>query len=260
MAVTQNGWAALTTAPSHVGKYITGRLLPGDVATVLEWVCEQFDKRVEKIDKAQSWGWAYRANANNKAVLSNHASGTAVDLNASKHPNGVKTTKTFSDAQIKEVHKILTEAGGVVRWGGDYPAQYTPDAMHFEINSTPVQVALVAKKLAGTSLSTPVASAGTGQQNSTSSTTATTKEVYQMLPTLDLRNADKKLVTGEAVKVLQGLLLAHGYGPVGLTTNGRPDGNGGAATKNNLGSFQQTSGLDKDYVVGSNTWKKLLNM
>jgi D-alanyl-D-alanine carboxypeptidase-like protein len=63
--------------------------------------------------------------------LSNHASGTAVDLNADRHPLGTSPSKTFNKDQIAEIHKILAETGHLVRWGGDYTGRQDP--MHFEI-------------------------------------------------------------------------------------------------------------------------------
>ena len=34
------------------------------------------------------WGYEFRANVNNPSQLSCHASGTAIDYNANRHPNG----------------------------------------------------------------------------------------------------------------------------------------------------------------------------
>lgn len=94
---------------------------------------------------------------------------------------------------------------------------------------------------------------------STTSPASTVKE-SDMMPKLDLRNAEKTPVRGAAVKQLQGLLLAAGYGPVGLTVNGRPDGVAAAATKAFVGSFQVARGLKRDWVVGPLTWAQLLGL
>lgn len=76
---------------------------------------------------------------------------------------------------------------------------------------------------------------------------------------LNLRLADKTPVKYPIVKKLQGLLLAKGYGPKGLTnTKGLPDGIAGAATKFFVGEFQKRMGLEKDYVVGAKTWTALI--
>ena len=67
-----------------------------------------------------------------------HASGTAIDLNAPQHPNDVPTSRTFTAKQIAEVHQILAECHGALRWGGDYT--HTVDAMHVEVNVSPVRL------------------------------------------------------------------------------------------------------------------------
>lgn len=150
MVTSQNGWPAsenLSRRPLIIeGVAIVGGIVDrADVATVLGYVAEQFHKRVERLQDPGCWGYYYRANRNDASSLSNHSSGTAIDLNAPKHPNGVATARTFSAKQIAEVHKILGEVDGVVRWGGDYTR--TVDSMHFEIIGTAGSVARVAEKL-----------------------------------------------------------------------------------------------------------------
>lgn len=126
--------------------------LPGirndkDVDTVLRYTAQQFHNRVEKLENPGCWGFSYRINRNSPGVISNHGRGIAIDVNAPKHPNGVSTSRTFTSAQINEIHEILAELKGVVRWGGDYNG--TPDAMHFEIVGTRAAVARVAAELNG---------------------------------------------------------------------------------------------------------------
>ena len=153
-----NGWPAsvdakaIGVAPFTVaGVSFPGGVRGGDVATVLRYVAEQFNARVEPLESPGCWGWSYRQNRN-AANLSCHASGTAIDVNAPKHPNGVEAVKTFSDAQIKAVHAILSEIpelAEVVHWGGDWhtPA-LTPDPMHFEIHDHDVaKLARVARRI-----------------------------------------------------------------------------------------------------------------
>jgi hypothetical protein len=137
MTRSQNGWPAgrsLPLRPLVVNgvSFVPGILDDDDVATVLGHVLTQFDHRVERLHDPGCWGFSYRENRNDPNSLSNHASATAVDANAPAHPNGVPTSRTFSAAQIAEVHTILAEADHAVRWGGDYLG--TPDSMHFEID------------------------------------------------------------------------------------------------------------------------------
>lgn len=139
-----NGWSASVDASAIgivpltvAGISFPGGVRGGDVHTVLRHVAEQFHRRVEPLASPGCWGWSYRQNRN-AANLSCHSSGTAIDCNAPKHPNGVEAVKTFSDGQIKAVHAILSEIpelAEVVHWGGDWHAPaLTPDPMHFEIH------------------------------------------------------------------------------------------------------------------------------
>lgn len=145
MAVSQNGWTAVSSSAGLVPlRWVTGRVVGGDVHTILDHLGARFNAEVEAIDKASSWGWAYRA-VRGAASLSNHASGTAVDFNAPRHPLG--RSGTFTAAQVAAIRLILTALGGVVRWGGDYPGR--KDEMHFEINASAAQVSTAAARLRG---------------------------------------------------------------------------------------------------------------
>lgn len=139
MVVSQNGWRVLDLPPRATTPYVTGRVRPGDVDTILTWLGEQFNARVEHIRKDWSWGWAPRPVRGSAVIWSNHASGTANDFNAPAHPLGKRGT--FTPKQVKAIRAILDELVGVVVWGGDWGR---PDEMHFEISGTAAQVALVA--------------------------------------------------------------------------------------------------------------------
>jgi len=119
-----------------------GGVKAGDVETVMTYLVRQLDVRVEPVELYKSgdeWGWAYRANVNNPNTLSCHASATAIDYNATRHPNRVKYT--WTRAQVREIHQILDELQGVVRWLEGF------DEMHFEIRGSVAEVAKVAKKI-----------------------------------------------------------------------------------------------------------------
>jgi hypothetical protein len=120
----------------------------GDVATVLQWVAHRFDAEVEPLEGPirDDWGYAPRLVRGSTTVLSNHASGTAIDCNATQHPRGVATKKTMTAGKIAGCRAIVHDSGGVIRWGGDYVSA-PPDAMHFEINAGTAAVALLAKKI-----------------------------------------------------------------------------------------------------------------
>lgn len=140
VATSYNGWpvgtpaSAIGVAPYQIPG--TAFYLPvrsGNVATVLMYVAGRFNSEVERLLDGQLFGYDYRRNVNNTSVWSNHASGTAIDLNADLHPNGVKGS--FSAGQVSAIHAILAACNGVVAWGGDYTG--TVDGMHFEINVDP---------------------------------------------------------------------------------------------------------------------------
>jgi hypothetical protein len=115
----------------------------GDVATVLLFVAERFHHTVEPLHAHQCWGYAYRKIRGSSSVLSNHASGTAIDLNAPAHPLGARGTLTRE--KVAAIRRILAFCDGTVRWGGDY--RHRKDEMHFEIVRPAADVAVIAKKI-----------------------------------------------------------------------------------------------------------------
>ena len=140
-----NGWTVGT--PGSVigvqnftvpGTSVVLGIRSGDVATVLLYVAQRFNAEVETLLRAQCGGYDYRPNVNNPSVWSNHASGTAIDLNSVKHPNGA--ANTFTATQTAAVRQILASCGKVVYWGQDYRG--VVDGMHFEINVPPGNAAL----------------------------------------------------------------------------------------------------------------------
>jgi hypothetical protein len=138
MPVSQNGF------PANDRSLVSSRLIPGTTRKItvrngpagdlLLWTAGQFDARVENIDaeseQFDDWGYAERE-VRGGTDLSNHASGTAIDLNATRHPLASSPSNNFTAKQIAEIHEILAEAQHCVRWGGDYTGRKDP--MHFEI-------------------------------------------------------------------------------------------------------------------------------
>lgn len=136
---SQNGYSA--NIDSNIAKYtIPGtsvkiNLRKGNVSVVLLDFLAWFDVEIEKLEQASTGGYAKRPIEGSK-TLSNHASGTAADVNWHKHPMGKKNT--FSVAKQKKIREKLKEYDGVIRWGGDYKSR--PDDMHFEINKNQASV------------------------------------------------------------------------------------------------------------------------
>lgn len=158
MATSYNGWTA-STSPSAIGivrfEPIPGHDFPagvkgGDVHYIFTYLVRQLDARVEPIEEyapGDEWGYNYRPNTNNPSQLSCHASGTAIDYNATQHPNRI--ANTWTTAQKNEIHEILQECSGVVKWLEGW------DEMHFEINGTAAQVKAAADKLRLATAPTP---------------------------------------------------------------------------------------------------------
>lgn len=157
MASSQNGWTVLDGDTTGKPPRLRAWVLPGidrrlkardgSAGFLLVHIALWFDEEVERIDVGQydDWGWASRPIRGSTTETSNHASGTAIDLNATQHPRGVLTTKTFSRAEITAIHNRLKLYSGCIRWGGDY--KNTPDAMHFEIDKGMAAVEKKARSL-----------------------------------------------------------------------------------------------------------------
>ena len=152
-ATSQNGW---TVIPSGTDKRlvripkILGRVRKGDVAIIFTDLVTYFDEHIEDVDKGEDdWGYAYRSIRGASTWYSNHASATAVDINATRHPLGA--SGTFTRKQADKIRAMLRNRYlNKVRWGGDYRGR--KDEMHFEINGSAADLRKVVahlKKLNG---------------------------------------------------------------------------------------------------------------
>jgi len=149
METSYNGWpASKDQAEIDVQSYLvpgTDRKLrcAAAVAPLLIGFASEFHQLIEPIDAGtfDDWGYAYRMVRGNPTKLSCHSSGTAIDLNATKHPMG--TYDTFPDAKVPMIRALAKKYG--LKWGGDFKTR--PDDMHFEINLSPAKVAELITKL-----------------------------------------------------------------------------------------------------------------
>lgn len=142
---SQNGWTVLESRPPYksvprIEPNVQFALRPGSVSVILLEVARRWHNEVERLDlpgEKDEWGWADRPVRGQKTGFSNHASGTAIDLNATRHPRGVAASDSLNSVQISRCRAIVQSMKDkdtgkvVVRWGGDYTG--TPDAMHWEI-------------------------------------------------------------------------------------------------------------------------------
>ena len=115
------------------------------VAPMLVGLAAEFHKYIEPIDGGQpdDWGYAHRMIRNDAKVWSNHASGTAIDLNSSLHPLGKSCT--FDAKKVPMIQALAKKYG--CTWGGDYKNR--KDEMHFEIAIDAVKAAALIQKLNG---------------------------------------------------------------------------------------------------------------
>jgi hypothetical protein len=112
-------------------------------APLLVAFAEDFHELIEPIDGGalDDWGYCYREVRQVPGKLSNHASGSAIDLNASRHPLG--KAGTFPAEKVPMIQALAKKYGLV--WGGDYKNR--KDEMHFEIAQNPIKTAKLIEKL-----------------------------------------------------------------------------------------------------------------
>ena len=149
METSYNGWpASKDQAEIDVQSYLvpgTDRKLrcAAAVGPLLIGFAAEFDKLIEPIDAGtfDDWGYAYRMVRGNPTKLSCHSSGTAIDLNATRHPLG--KYDTFPAEKVPMIRALAKKYG--LKWGGDFKTR--PDDMHFEVTLSPAKVAELITKL-----------------------------------------------------------------------------------------------------------------
>jgi hypothetical protein len=135
MLTSYNGWPA-SKDPAEIG--IKSYPVPGTkrtlrcaeaVAPLLIGFAAEFHALIEPIDEGKwdEWGYAFRDVRGVTGKLSNHASGTAIDLNATKHPLG--KVGTFPAEKVPMIRALAKKYR--LAWGGDYRGRV--DEMHFEV-------------------------------------------------------------------------------------------------------------------------------
>jgi hypothetical protein len=146
---SHNGWTA-SKDPAEID--IKSYLVPGTkvklrcasaCAPLLIGFAAEFHKLIEPIDEGalDDWGYAFRPIRGQTEKLSNHSSGTAIDLNAPKHALGV--IGTFPPEKVPMIRALSKKYG--LKWGGDY--QNRKDEMHWEIDLTPEKASALIIKL-----------------------------------------------------------------------------------------------------------------
>jgi len=149
METSYNGWPA-SKDQAAIG--IKSYPVPGTtiklrcaekVAPLLVGFAAEFHTLIEPIDTGglDDWGYCYRMVRGEATKLSNHSSGTAVDLNATQHPLG--KVGTFEAGKVPMMRALAKKYG--LTWGGDYKNR--KDEMHFEVSLTSEKVTALITKL-----------------------------------------------------------------------------------------------------------------
>ena len=144
MSVSLNSWPGIPTANSA---HLATGVVPGtkkkitmqvDVLPLFLAYLSDWHKTVMPINVKGALGpdgWAYRA-ARSGAGLSNHASGTAVDVRydvlKADHKRHMTTAQTAAVHAL--LNKYVTTTGKrIFGWGGDWTVGVSCDEMHTEI-------------------------------------------------------------------------------------------------------------------------------
>lgn len=155
MAKSENGWPVISENAAPLvtvniptkGGTTKLRVRGGDVALILAHFVLLWDDHIEPVfgKVLDDWGYAFRPVRGQASGYSNHASGTAADINATKHPLGKLTFSSVKRALLLALMK--PRYGSVLRWGGTYAGR--KDQMHVEIapGATVAQVDKLARKL-----------------------------------------------------------------------------------------------------------------
>ena len=154
MLTSYNGWpASKDQAEIGIKSYpVPGTLIKlrcaEKVAPLLVGFAAEFHNLIEPLDVGANddWGFCYRMVRGTTDKLSNHSSGTAIDLNASAHPLG--QLGTFEAGKVPMLRALAHKYK--LTWGGDYKSR--KDEMHFEISIDAVKVAALIKKIQGEKL------------------------------------------------------------------------------------------------------------
>jgi hypothetical protein len=149
VATSQNGY------PANDRSVIVSYAIPGGkvalrrgaAGELLAEAARRWHNEVEPLVWPGNWGYAERMIRGSTTTLSNHASGTAIDLNAPKHPLGTDPRKNFTPAALAALRRIVDESEGCIRAGAFYTGR--ADGMHLEAMKGEADCARVLAKWRG---------------------------------------------------------------------------------------------------------------
>lgn len=115
---------------------------PGEATADLQSFAQWFSDTIEPVssqagDETDDWSWnaAEPIPGSPSGAISNHASGTAIDLNATLHPEGERGT--FTPEQTALIKAKIASYGGRLDWGGNWD-DADVDEMHVEYVANPI--------------------------------------------------------------------------------------------------------------------------
>ena len=149
MLTSYNGWpASKDQAEIGIKSYsVPGTLIKlrcaEKVAPLLVGFAAEFHNLIEPLDvgSLDDFAYCYRDVRGVPGKLSNHSSGTALDLNSSRHKLG--QVGTFDPGKVPMLRALTKKYG--LTWGGDYKGR--KDEMHYEISINAVKVAALITQL-----------------------------------------------------------------------------------------------------------------
>ncbi len=155
MSTSQNGWPVLPTGSKRLRKFVipgAGRTLilrDGSAGFLLVHIALWWHETISPLNHGvwDEWGHAVRPIRGKTTGYSNHASGTAEDLDATEHPRGVAISRTFKAWQTAKIRLRLRLYSGVLGWGGNYHHASNVDGMHFELIKGLAAAEKVARRL-----------------------------------------------------------------------------------------------------------------
>lgn len=146
MAQSQNGWPASPNSSSldlvtlrlklrnpnpaasdGLWKVTVARAAAPSFESIIRW----WDENIEPVEQLGGYNYREIRGMEGTGVVSNHGSGTAIDINWNKHP--WKARDTMEAAKMVLLRAKAATLG--LRWGGDYKGNV--DEMHFEVPVSP---------------------------------------------------------------------------------------------------------------------------
>ena len=113
------------------------------VGPLLAAFAAEFHELIEPIDEGtfDDWAYAFRMVRGSTDRLSCHSSGTAIDLNATRHALG--KVGTFPAEKVPMIRALAKKYG--LKWGGDFKSR--ADEMHFEVEISSIKAKQLQTKL-----------------------------------------------------------------------------------------------------------------